>query len=286
MSDELGFEARALIEQALREEGAVDPVALERVRRRVLGGAVVVSILGASQPAAALTSKGLGVGLAAIMKAALLGAGGAALVVGLTTALKPSRSHPEALPRSALTDRGESTRATPAHESPRTAPTALGSTPQASTPQASTEAPAAPSAGGPLPAPRPANANVGGVAAVRAEATAVRNPNPKLAPKVDAPGAELAPASSLTLELALLERVQSKLRRGEGHAALELLDASAAPAGGGQLGAERLAAEVLAACAAHEPERARRAARAFFQAYPTAPASQRVRASCAGREGS
>jgi hypothetical protein len=281
MSDELGFEARALIEQALREEGAVDPVALERVRRRVLGGAVVVSILGASQPAAALTSKGLGVGLAAIMKAALLGAGGAALVVGLTTALKPSRSHPEAPPRSASTERRELSRATPAPESARTAPTALGSTPQAIT-----EAPAPPSAGDPLPAPRPASAIVGGVAAVRAETAAARNPNSRLAPKVDAPAAELAPESSLTLELALLERVQSKLRRGEGHAALELLDASAAPVGGGQLGAERLAAEVLAACAAHEPERARRAARAFFQAYPTAPASQRVRASCAGREGS
>ena len=90
--------------------------------------------------------------------------------------------------------------------------------------------------------------------------------------------------SSLLKEIALLEQVQVALRAGNGARALSLLDQNSPQPGSGQLGAERLAAEVFAACQAGDRERAARAARRFLQAYPATPASARVRASCAGPE--
>lgn len=75
----------------------------------------------------------------------------------------------------------------------------------------------------------------------------------------------------------MLERVRRELRAGRGAQALALLDQTS---GGGQLGAERLAAEVFAACQAGRTERARRAAERFLRRYPAGALAARVRASC------
>lgn len=269
MNDELGAEARELIRRALREEDErVDQAELDRIQQRILSGAVVASVLGASGRASALVAKNASVGVVAIFKAALIGASGAALVVGLSTVLEGRPPAKTSAKASAAEDR----RAAPQLPPPASMKVEQ-EPPQVES--AARDARAAPLHAAPLalpvePTPRDGRSGRASVTTTAPLSAGTASPS-------------AAPAPSLTEELAVLERVQAKLRAGDGGSALALLDANAPPPNGGQLAAERLAAEVLAACAAGEGARAQRAARAFLGAYPSAPASARVRASCAGK---
>lgn len=89
----------------------------------------------------------------------------------------------------------------------------------------------------------------------------------------------LPSSAELEQELADLERVQAHLRSGRGEAALAVLDARASRAT--LLTEESLASEVLAACQAGQMERARSAARTFFQRAHGSLLAERVRRSCA-----
>lgn len=89
-----------------------------------------------------------------------------------------------------------------------------------------------------------------------------------------------APAGdALRAEIALLERVQAALRRGDGAAALRELDAHRTA--DRALLAERQAARILALCLVGELVEARRAAQAFVQQHPDSPQRAAIESSCA-----
>jgi hypothetical protein len=78
---------------------------------------------------------------------------------------------------------------------------------------------------------------------------------------------ERVQVQSLREELALLVDVRAALQRGDGHAALALLDGH--DTSDRQLLEERTAARVLALCAAGRVDEAREAAAAFARRYPS-----------------
>jgi hypothetical protein len=270
----LGPDARKLIEQALREEVQADPGELARVRKRVLTVSVGVGALGSAGKTLALTGAGGSVGAASIVKAALLGASAAAVAVGLSSVfgLHEPRSVPEAGRPSAPEVTATATRIE------RPGPLETGASPASKIEGSgrATPTPHTPVAPAPRNLPEPA----GETALPKRE----RAPMQGATPANVEPSRESDSDSSLLKEIALLEQVQVALRAGNGARALSLLDQNSPQPGSGQLGAERLAAEVFAACQAGDRERAARAARRFLQAYPATPASARVRASCAGPE--
>lgn len=269
MHERLGQEARELIEQALREEQQVDPGELARVRKRVLAVSVGVGTLSTAGKTFAMQGASTTVGAMAIAKAVLLGASAAVVAVRLSSWVEP-RSGQRALDPAPLT----------------------AAAPESATALRSEHARGA------------GTGTVNGLPAQPARSPAARNPSRTALPVAPLSSAEHAPASgsagpkpatdappatngadsSLLEEIALLERVQVALRAGDGARALSLLDRSPAEKGSGQLGSERLAAEVFAACQVGNRQRASRAARRFFQDYPATPASDRVRASCAGED--
>lgn len=86
---------------------------------------------------------------------------------------------------------------------------------------------------------------------------------------------------SVADEVALLARVQQKLRDGQGGAALEAIDEANRRFAHGQLEPDFQAARVLAWCEMGQGARARRAANDFLRAHGTSPMAERVRHSCA-----
>jgi len=78
-----------------------------------------------------------------------------------------------------------------------------------------------------------------------------------------------------------LAEVQRALRDGHADRALALLAQMDTQFGAGALGAERLAAQVLALCAAGSLEQGRALSDRFSALYPASPLMQRIRAACA-----
>lgn len=265
MTDErLGPDARALIARALREEAQADASELARIRKRVLTVSVGVGALGSAGKTLAVSGLSGGVGALSIAKAALLGASAAIVAVGLSSALKPQESQKteEPPPLSAPTPMA---RVTAVEQAATGEPGARPAQPARKSLPAASHAKQAP----PTSAPR---ATSGREREQKSPGLSQRD--------VPSTGSD----SSLLEEIALLERVQTALRAGNGASALTLLDQSSPGPGSGQLGSERLAAEVFAACQLGDRERASRAARRFLKIYGAAPASARVRTSCAGGE--
>jgi hypothetical protein len=265
--ERLGREARELIEQALREESSADPSELARIRKRVLAVSVGVGALSSAGKSLAVPGAGAAIGAVSIMKAALLGASAAVLAVGLSSVLereKPTTEgepYPPSMPAPAL----------------RTAHVERAAGVEKS------DAPAQERSKVPVVASQSQKASRAISAGTKPQR---ERESPGTSPSIrhDAPGLGSSDTSLLE-EVALLERVQAALRAGDGAQALSLLDKNTSVSGSGQLGSERLAAEVFAACLVGNRARASRAARHFFQEYSATPASARVRASCAG-EGS
>ena len=255
MTNELGADARALIDQALSNEPVPGLAELERIRRSVVAGAASSAVMLAAPPAGAAAATPL-----ALLGLALKGgAAGTLVVLAAFTADRYLLSPP---PMRGQADEQDVRRVAPA-ESPavkdaRPAPAAIvGEVP----------APPAPAMEKP-----PRTTAAGAREAAEREATA-----PDRAAGVEA-------SADLQEETALLRRVQQELRVGRGARALELLDASSSRLERGQLRQERLAAEVLAACLVGDVERARRGARAFTAENPATPSAARLRSSCVGSE--
>jgi hypothetical protein len=87
-------------------------------------------------------------------------------------------------------------------------------------------------------------------------------------------------ASELRAELDSMQQIQAALRDQRGAAALELIRAHDQRFPRGQLGSERLAAEVFAACQAGDLARAEAARARFLSRDTDSPLAQRVRATC------
>jgi hypothetical protein len=124
-----------------------------------------------------------------------------------------------------------------------------------------------PEAGSALPRPAPAPQ----------AGKSSRAPRPAGAAK----GARAAPRAggALRVEIALLERVQGALRRGDAAAALRELDAH--HTADRVLLAERQAARILALCLLGERVEARRAAQLFESQHPDSPQRAAIESSCA-----
>lgn len=253
MSDELGTEARALIERACREERAPEASVLRRIRNNVVFGVAPAVLLGAGEAAAAgakLSVLSL-VGLAG--KGALLGT--AVAIAGY--AVQRSESAPEPAPVRAL-------------------PAARLETPEPPpVPNRTLLAPDPRERVSPATAPRE-NAVVEKSPASNASST----PSGEQLPSVGA----LPDSAELLEEVDNLRRVQEHLRAGRGAEALRVLDASSSRLGQGQLRQERLAAEVFAACQSGQTDRARAAARRFLRENPATPSAARLKTSCVGEE--
>jgi hypothetical protein len=290
---ELGRDARELIERALRDEESADGVELARIRRRVLAAGASASVLGSAGKALAVLGKA---SVGPILKAFGLGLALTVLALGIPTVLskeRPNRrvrepAHVQATParpaQKNAAPTAEQPAVTPAAPVPPRSPVRANASPQLSAQAPHVQAPVA--AGEPevhapsaeVLAPRtefapPANATTPRAASSPPSNETYSTPRALTPPK----------PSTLVQELALLEKVQSELRAGHGAAALRLLDQSTPPQGG-QLQAERLAAEVFAACQMGDVARARASARAFLSRYASSPASARVRGSCAGEQ--
>ena len=113
MNENLGPEARQLINRARREEPVVDPDELARIRRSVLATATGAAALGSVGKALALQGAAR-FGVSSLIKAGLLGSGAGAMAFGVSLMLgspSPPREQPpehraltaDHAPRSALT---------------------------------------------------------------------------------------------------------------------------------------------------------------------------------------
>jgi outer membrane protein assembly factor BamD (BamD/ComL family) len=92
------------------------------------------------------------------------------------------------------------------------------------------------------------------------------------------------PGSTLRAELELMSQVQTALRDNRGVRALSLLERYDDAFPRGQLGTERLAAEVFAACQVGDVARARRAATKFLQRDASSTLAERVKGACIDSE--
>jgi hypothetical protein len=146
----------------------------------------------------------------------------------------------------------------------------------APTPSAVAPPPPQPSAAPSAP-PEPTPPATVASSASPARGPARRRDTPAPPASVDPP----APPASLEGELALLRGAQRSLKGGDGAEALAQLDALAQRYPTGVLREERLAARVLALCAAGRVEEAREAGRRFVAELPASVQAPRVRASCA-----
>jgi hypothetical protein len=122
--------------------------------------------------------------------------------------------------------------------------------------------------------PPPRAARGGAVASAAPSALPSAEPNPSSTP---------ARASSLEEEVRLMREAERALAAGDATGALARLDDLSARFEHGVLREERLAARVLALCAAGNQARARAEGERFLSVAPTSPHAGRVRASCAVR---
>jgi len=293
---ELGKDARELIDRALRDEIPADQAELASIRRRVLAASAGASALGVAGKAMAVLGKA---SLGPVLKAFAVGVAVTVLAIGLPMvlddqpeakrrAIAPARPSlpkvvspsgglpPAASPTTLAAPVTAASVREPLHVVARGAAAGVASRPVAAPPPVATPA-----------TPAPPAVEVGTRAPTVGTNVQVSEgfaTTPGQAQSFSVPASAPKPQKSpLVQELTLLENVQSELRAGHGAAALRLLDGSSFPEGG-QLQAERLAAEVFASCQAGDAERARTAARLFLRRYPSSPASGRVRGSCGGEE--
>jgi hypothetical protein len=91
--------------------------------------------------------------------------------------------------------------------------------------------------------------------------------------------------STLEAETRLLREAEVSLRAGDAQRALALLDEHAARFAGGILQEERAAERILALCALGRTGEARAEVDRFLLERPRSPLADRVRASCAARDG-
>jgi hypothetical protein len=89
-------------------------------------------------------------------------------------------------------------------------------------------------------------------------------------------------SQQLAAEIELLARVNVAVNAGDGKRALDLLGEYDRRFGAGILAEERVAASVLALCAAGRAREARAAAERFQRRWPRSPLLGRIEASCAG----
>lgn len=285
---ELGRDARELIERALRDEASVDAVELARIRRRVLAAGAGASVFGSVGKAIALLGKA---SVGPVIKAFGLGVAVTVLALGIPTVLSKEHANPQVsqptraavvVPKPALEIKQalpeEAIPAAPSLPPPHAAMLAIPVAPPSPQRTRPPVEPTQPSA--PLAAPPAIEANALSQPSTPPDVRSAAGSSETYSTPTSAPPRK---ASTLVQELTLLEKVQSELRAGHGAAALRLLDRSTPPEGG-QLQAERLAAEVFAACQAGDVARARASARLFLSRYASSPASARVRSSCAGEQ--
>jgi hypothetical protein len=259
MMNELGADARALIDQARSDEPAPGPAELDRIRRNVVAGAASSAVMLAAPPAAGLSG---GVAPLSLLGLALKGgAAGTVVVLAAFTAdrylVSPVRPSDPAVVHDARSSLLPVPPASPFHPEPGAAAVPPGAL-----------------------APQSAARTTLSSEPARREAT---NREDSATVATGAAAGTLA-AADLQEETALLRSVQQELRAGRGARALELLDTSSLRLERGQLRQERLAAEVLAACLVGDLERARRSARAFAAENPATPSLARLRSSCVGSE--
>lgn len=131
-------------------------------------------------------------------------------------------------------------------------------------PVAGQAAPSAPPASVEASAPQKARATMAAAVVVASEPSASSVPQ----------------GPALRAELELMSQVQAALRDNLGARALSLLERYDDSFPRGQLGAERLAAEVFAACQVGDVARARRAATLFLQRDASSPLAERVKGAC------
>jgi len=261
MTNELGAEARALIDQACRQELPPGSAELERIRRNVVGGAVSSAVMLAAPHAAGFAGATTPLALVAL---ALKGAAAGTLVA--LTAFGANRYlFDPAPPRDS------------ARYDARLSPVPVE-------PTQVTRPPVAPSALPPADAARASDARVvsAPVGVARPAATSFADGSSRAPSGVSS--SSLEASAALHEEAVLLQRVQQELRAGRGAEALRLLDASSERLERGQLRQERLAAEVLAACQTGDRARALQSARAFAAENPATPSAARLRGSCVGAE--
>lgn len=253
MSDELGFEARDLVERACREERSPDAHELRRIRNNVLFAVAPATVLlGAGEAAAAGKMSALSL-VALAAKGALLGT--AVAFAGYGVQQVQSRSVSGPVPARA---------------------------------EVKLEAPAPPPAPSGREVPAVSRAPVSGAPARSERALIEKGPSSRASsgpPGEAVPSvASLPDSAELLEEVENLRRVQEHLRAGRGAEALRILDASSSRLGQGQLRQERLAAEVFAACQSGHTDRARDAARRFLRENPATPSAARLKTSCVGGE--
>jgi hypothetical protein len=264
MTDELGLEARALIDRACREERSPDDAVLDGIKRRVvLGAASAGVLLGAGEAAAGAGESQV---LMLLGLAAKGGAAGAAVAV-LGYSVERAMLEPVA-PRPA--------RAVASVVAPRADDDAPAVPAVAEPPVAHEESEAKPAERGDTLRPSPAK--IGEKASSAAVLAAPPSDEPALAV------GSLPVTAALLEEVATLRRVQGELRAGRGREALRLLDESSSRLGRGQLRQERLAAEVFASCQSGELDRARAAARRLLAENPATPSAERLKSSCVAGE--
>lgn len=148
-------------------------------------------------------------------------------------------------------------------------------------PRSARPAPAlsAPTAPPPAPPPAPAPAPVPAVAPTSPPAPAPE-PLPPPARSARTRAAQPEAPDDLMGELALIQRAQRSLSRGDGSGALAALREHAQRYPRGRLREEREAAQALALCAAGRGDEARAAADRFVSAHPASPQVARVRGAC------
>jgi hypothetical protein len=117
------------------------------------------------------------------------------------------------------------------------------------------------------------------------EPSAPQKARAAMAPAVVAASEPSVPRGpALRAELELMSQVQAALRDNLGARALSLIERYDDSFPRGQLGAERLAAEVFAACQVGDVARARRAATQFLQRDASSPLAERVKGACIDAE--
>ncbi|HWA75636.1 MAG TPA: hypothetical protein VG937_25045 [Polyangiaceae bacterium] len=114
----------------------------------------------------------------------------------------------------------------------------------------------------------------------RAEGSLSHSASSPEAPAASEPTPDSANVIALRAELALLNEMQGALRVGQASRALELVERHQREFPNGQLGTERLATEVFAACQLGDLSRARAAAQRFLKRDTSSPLALRVKGAC------
>jgi hypothetical protein len=263
-----------------------------RLRRAILAQAAGVTVVTSAGTAAAWKSLGAKIAGAAVLVAAVGGAG-AAIGAGMsdrprnslaTLAMKSGGAYPATPPSWAMSTQ------TPAAISSVAALRMATATPASTTTPASVRMPFSTTTAAPTTAPASSP-----VLTTTAAATAkpgiqapigrgTSTPGAAALPSsvVPAPGVLLASAvaSALEREVRLLRDADLATKDGDPERALALLDEHAAAFPRSDLEPERSAERVFALCGAGRIQEERNAASAFLSAHPTGPLAARVKDAC------